>query len=214
MRSIHVATRHWGSALVLGAATALTSALVSAAEGPPCDRPAAQARQPGTGPEGADRARLQGRLEELKEQIGLRVKDGQYERAEALRRELMELAAKLEGRPAAEPMRRQHEAGAEGDRRQQHLRVAIENLRQAGMQEPAEHLGRELQRMEQETRERAVRQAHAEQQKRQAAERGGVERQLAELREQVQALRRDVAELREALKRQPQRIEPASPKRQ
>ena len=183
--------------LALGAATVLPSALVSAADDPPRDRPAA-------GVESADRARLQGRIEELKEQIGLSAKEHQYERAEALRRELMELVAKLEGRPAAESMRRQREAAPEGDRRMQHLRVAIENLRQAGMPEPAEQLGHQLQRMEQEMRERAMHQAHAEQQKRQAAERGGVERQLAELREQVQALRRDVAELRESLKRQPQ----------
>jgi len=143
---------------------------------------------------GPERERLRARLDELKDAIHRAREAGRADEAERLEREareLMQVAQRMMEQRPGEPGRRGEEG--ERERRLHHLRVAIENLRAAGMHEPAEALTRQL--------EQGLRDAPP-------GERGlpgapippHFERGLQELREQMQDLRRQMDEMRQHLR--------------
>jgi hypothetical protein len=154
------------------------------------------------------------RIEALKTQIGLLVKDQKYEQAEALRRELNQLLAGTEGRQGPRWVAGPGDERSGEFRRLVHLRVAIENLRAAGMQEEVDRLTPELTKLqaslpEGEARLRAARESGQQEERGRGdaarvarfASRAGADPRLDELHGQVQQLRQEVAEMKAAIKK-------------
>ena len=149
-------------------------------------------------PQAPNRERLQARLEELKAAHRRAKEAGRLDEVERLEREARELGL-------MEPRRGDHPAARpEGDdmqRRLQHLRVAIENLRAAGLNDQANALAHDAERLA-----RGERPATPEAGRRPDGPRDvpaaapQLERAVHELRGQVQELRQQMEEMRHHLK--------------
>jgi len=140
-----------------------------------------------------ERAERMRHLEELKAAMNRAREAGNREEVERLERESREVLRHLGDRPGERP-RPEGEAG-EIQRRMQHLRVAIENLRAAGLNAQADAMAGEAERwmrergMPPEARERPAMPPVPAQ----------MERAMHEMREQMQELRRQMEEMRRQL---------------
>ena len=186
----------------------------SARENPPNpERSSANTTRRQSNDVGSGEQRTQ-RIEALKTQIGLLVKDQKFDQAEALRRELNQLLGATEGRQGPRWVGGPGDERSDAFRRMVHLRAAIENLRAAGMQEEVDRLTPELTKLqanlpEGETRLRATRESGQQEERGRgdAARvgprdfRAGADPRLDELHGQVQQLRQEVAEMKEAIKK-------------
>jgi uncharacterized protein YukE len=148
----------------------------------------------GPRPDAPNRERVQARLEELKAAIHRAAEAGRRDEAERLEREAHELMRMLEQRPGDRPPGAPE--GADMERRMQHLRVAIENLRAAGLHEPAEALARQAEGL---MRGRAVPGPHPEAGPRPEGA-PHLERAVQDLSRQMEEMRRQMDEIRNALK--------------
>lgn len=150
-------------------------------------------------PPAPNRERVQARLEELRAAHHRAREAGRADEAERLGREAHELMRMLEphdgDRPAVHPQ------GGETQRRLKHLHAAIENLRAAGLNDQANSLARDAERLV-----RGERPASPEGARRPETPRDGpapvphLERAVQELRGQVQELRHQMEEIRQHLK--------------
>jgi beta-lactamase regulating signal transducer with metallopeptidase domain len=146
-----------------------------------------------------NRERIQARVEELKAAHRRAQEAGRADEAERLAREARELMQTLEHRSGDRPAARPE--GEEAQRRLQHLRVAIENLRAAGLNDQANALARDAERLA-----RGERPASAESGRRPDGPRDvpaaapHLERAVQELRGQVQEMRQQMEEMRQHLK--------------
>jgi hypothetical protein len=145
-------------------------------------------------------------LEELKAAMAKAREAGQREVVERLEREVHEVLQRLGERPGDRP--RPEVEAAEAQRRLAHVRAAIENLRAAGMHDPAEALARQADAWMRERglppgrppegRERpdmpppVAHLEHAVQEMRE---------QMQQMREQMEDMRRMLQELRERTQR-------------
>ncbi|MCL4201937.1 MAG: hypothetical protein KJ000_05540 [Pirellulaceae bacterium] len=155
-------------------------------------------------PPAPGRERLLARLEEVKAAFRRAQEAGRADEAERLEREGRELMQMLGQRPGDRPH------GQPGDedvqRRMQHLRTAIENLRAAGLHAQAEALAREGERLA-----RGERPETAGPDRRPDAPRDvpapgpHLERAVMELRGQVQELRGQLEEIRQHLREMSER---------
>jgi beta-lactamase regulating signal transducer with metallopeptidase domain len=148
------------------------------------------------GPRGEpDRERIQARLEELKDAHHRAREAGRGDEAEHLTREARELMQRLERTPGERPP--VHPEGDDLQRRMHHLRVAIENLRAAGLHDQANALARDAERL-----------AHGERPEPphdMPPPGPQLERAVHELRDQVQDLRHQLEEIRQHLRNQAER---------
>lgn len=136
------------------------------------------------------RERIQARLEELKQAHHRAREAGRGDEAERLEREARELMQMLERLPGERPPVRPE--GDDMQRRLHHLRAAVENLRAAGLQDQANALAEDAERLIRGQRPEPPRGAP-----------GGppqLERAVDELRDQVQDLRHQLEEIRQHLK--------------
>lgn len=139
---------------------------------------------------GPDRERIQARLEELKNAHHRAQEAGRGDEAERLAREARELMQLLERTAGERPP-----VPPEGDdlpRRMHHLRVAIENLRAAGLHDQANALARDAERLAHGERPEPPRDMPAPGPQ--------LERAVHELRDQVQDLRHQLEEIRQHLR--------------
>lgn len=152
----------------------------------------------------ADAPRLEKRVDDLRRQAEELHDRGAHEDAEHLERKARELAERLESDP-----RRGGDRGAaeELGRRIHHLEIAIENLRAAGMHEPAEHLERQLNEL------RRAREQHAQRAERAERDRPQADGHLAELHHTVRDLRAEVQELRQIVEELRGRVDRLSAER-
>ena len=146
-----------------------------------------------------NRERIQARVEELKAAHRRAQEAGRADEAERLAREARELMQTLEHRSGDRPAARPE--GEEAQRRLQHLRAAIENLRAAGLNDQANALAHDAERLA-----RGERPAVPESGRRPDGPRDvpaaapQLERAVQELRGQVQEMRQQMEEMRQHLK--------------
>ncbi len=148
-----------------------------------------------------NRDRVRARLEELKAAQRQAQEAGRADEAERLGREAHELMRMLEQGPGDRPAGRP--GGEEVQRRLQHLRAAIENLRAAGLNDQANALARDAERLARGERPAAPEGGRPLQRERSADAPAAVphlERSVQELRGQVQELRQQMEEIRQHLK--------------
>ena len=148
-----------------------------------------------------NRDRVRARLEELKAAQRQAQEAGKADEAERLGREAHELLRMLEQGPGDRPAIRPE--GEEMQRRLQHLRAAIENLRAAGLNDQANALARDAERLARGERPAAPerdRQPEPGRPVYPAAAAPQLERSVQELRGQVQELRQQMEEIRQHLK--------------
>ncbi len=145
------------------------------------------------------RERLQKRLEELKAAQRQARAAGKMDEAERLGRQAREL---LQRREAAQPERPAFEReAAEVQRRLRHVRVAIDNLRAAGLHDQADALERDAERLLRRERPAAPVRARQPDAVREAPPATPhLERVVRELHGQVQELRQQMDEIRRHLK--------------
>lgn len=145
-------------------------------------------------PQVPNRERLQARLEELRAAHRRAKEAGRLDEVERLEREARELGL-MEPRRGDRPPDRPE--GDEVQRRLQHLRVAIENLSAAGLNDQANALARDAERLA-----RGERPAVPEGSRRPDVPAGApqLERVVHELSGQVQELRKQMEEMRQHLK--------------
>jgi len=150
-----------------------------------------------------EREQLKRHLEELKAVIGRLAEAGRHEEAEAKEREAREIIRQLEGPPEPPP----HGPPEDLERRIHHIKVAIENLRAAGLHDQAGRLAQQVDRLRGEHRrgdrppqpppppEHRERPPHPEMAPR--LDQHG--RAIEELSNAVRQLRREMNEMRETL---------------
>jgi hypothetical protein len=144
-----------------------------------------EAKGPGMSPE---RERMYRRLQEIRQKVEQLEKEGKHEDAQHLKREADEMVAKFrahEGGPHGSP------AMTEKMARLQHLRVAAENLKAAGMEQEARHVMELAERVQREMPEGPA-PMHGEP--------GNPQRALEEMHGQMQQMHREMQELREQVK--------------
>jgi len=157
----------------------------------------------------AERERIRQKVEELKGALHRAREASNREEMERIEREMRELlraAGRIPDRPPAGPP----EAREDMERRAHHVRMAIENLRAAGLHDMAERLAREMGRLARERPDRPGREGPPRPERRPDAPpsepREGppperLQHAIEELHGQVNELRRQMEEIREALKR-------------
>ena len=179
--------------LTAAIAILLATAGLNAAER---ERPAAPEAQQ---KERAAREQAAKHIQEMEFKIGMLVKEKEFEKAEAVRRELNKLKAQL---GMAERPQPGAPAGpqAEIERRLAHVRVAVENLHAAGMHEHAERVKQDAERMMRELHEQAERREREAREHREGP-RPGAEPRVEALLDQLHQMHREVQELREMVKR-------------
>lgn len=163
------------------------------------------------------RAQMEGRVEELKRRIHELSEAGHHDQAERLKQEGRRMMAKFE-----EERRRLDEHGPriiEGERprgepgdlerRLDHIRAAVENLRAAGMHEVAERLAEQAERLMHEHRQRRPEGPPPFEPRPEHMERPPMPeqamREVEQLRREVHELRQEMRELREHLRRMVER---------
>jgi len=145
------------------------------------------------GPTPQEREELGRRVEELKRKITELSEAGRHEEAEQLKRQGREMMQRFQERFARPDQPRHQPEGRrpeDMERRIGHVKVAIENLRAAGMHDAAERLAQEV--------ERAI---HGDRGHREGPPPDQRDRAFQELRGEVQQMRREMNEIREHLKR-------------
>jgi chromosome segregation ATPase len=152
-------------------------------------------------PPAPNRERLQARIEELKAAHHRAQEAGRGDEAERLAREARELMRMMEQGPGDRPAGRPQ--GEEAERRLQHLRAAVENLRAAGLNDQANALARDAERLTRGERPAAREGGRQPQDAHPVYSPAAVpqlERSVQELRGQVQELRQQIEEIRQHLK--------------
>jgi hypothetical protein len=156
------------------------------------------------GPYLPDRESIRRRLEEIRRQAERFRSEGKSDEVERLRGEAHELMRRMEG--AWEGFRR----GGEGRempepmRRARRLRIAAENLREAGMNEMAEKVRKELEALEREhpeLRRAEASRGEARPDRLPLDPAGAPPRELQELRERMDRMNRDIDDMREQMKK-------------